>query len=166
MAEISDLEQRINQALDRIGVGLDAVAGASSGNIEALQDALDAEKMANAQLEERLRTLNEKHEAEMRELRSSLEDRVSQLEGALEALTEESSGTKAQARALRQSNQRLQASLQTLREESATGIEPHLINHAMMSELEALRASRLSDQAELTAILGTLKPMLEETQDA
>lgn len=63
MSDISDLESRISAAMDRIGRGLEGLAKPAAGDIasdqsEALQAELDAEKTANAQLEERNKTLN------------------------------------------------------------------------------------------------------------
>ena len=58
MTDITDLEQRIISALDRIKTGVDgmgpAAPAASSGEADDLRRALDEEKTANAQLEERV----------------------------------------------------------------------------------------------------------------
>jgi len=68
---------------------------------------------------------------------------------------------------LKQANQKLRQSLQDLRETAAEGAtEPDLINQAVLSELEGLRAARDGDRAEMDAILGELKPLLEERSDA
>lgn len=155
MTEMAELERRITAALDRIGAGL---GGLGSGNEAALQDlraALEAEKTANAQLEERVKALHEQNDARIREL----EEQVAKLKNS--AL--ESNG---QVQAMRRTNQHLQATLQNLREASAAEVEPHLINQAMMSELEGLRSVRDADRAELDEILGALQPMLKEAQDA
>ena len=40
--------------------------------------------------------------------------------------------------------------------------EPHLINKAMMAELEALRAARSADVAEASSIIGALTPLLDQ----
>lgn len=164
MAEIAELESRIKEALERISRGLDAKAQASSeagSELGALQEALEAEKMANAQFEERLSTLREGREAQLREAQAGAADRIAELEEQVDGLRTEANEARAQVRALRQSNQRLQASLTTLRETGAGEVEPHLINHAMMSEIEALRATRSAEQNELDEILGALLPMLE-----
>jgi hypothetical protein len=48
-----------------------------------------------------------------------------------------------------------------LRAANETGVgEPHLINKAMMAELEALRAVRSSDRAEVDAIIAELEPIV------
>ena len=156
MSEIADLERRITAALDRIGAGLDGLgSGPDATGSAELQDTLEAERMANAQLEERIKTLHDQHDIRIKEL----EEQVATLKaGTMEA--------KNQAQQLRKTNQHLQASLQTLREAAASGIEPHLINQAMMSELDGLRSVRDSDRAELDEILAALNPMLKETQNA
>jgi len=153
MTEIADLERRITTALDRIGAGLDGLGGSGPDEtaLEELRDALETEKTANAQLEERLKTLHENHDARIRELEENLEGLKT---SAYEA--------KNRVQKLRKANQHLQASLQSLREASATGVEPHLINQAVMSELEGLRTIRDGDRAELDDILGALSPMLKE----
>lgn len=159
MSDITELERRITAALDRIGTGID---GLGSGDSSALQTALDEEKMANAQLEERVRSLKDQHEAKVAEIETGLADRLAKLTADLEAARNEAGEAKSQNRALRQSNQRLQASLHSLREASANAVEPHMINQAMMSELEGLRAARSADRAEVEEILGALEPLLKE----
>lgn len=65
MQDIVELERRITAALDRIGTGLEARgagAGAEGGadEIARLTEALDEERMANAQLNERVRVLHDR----------------------------------------------------------------------------------------------------------
>lgn len=193
MADISELDQRISAALERISNGLDGLGQAAAD--AALTEELEAERMANAQMEERIRALREQHEAQMREIEASASDRAAAFEaemgqlradhetqleelqasaaGRVAALEEElgearaaAEEAKAQNRTLRQSNQRLNASLASLREAGVDEVEPHLLNHAMMSELEALRALRTSDKAEMEEILGALRPLLQEDAHA
>ncbi|WP_282078452.1 colicin transporter [Epibacterium ulvae] len=62
LAQLEALQARITTALARIGSGVEglenaAVAAAASAQNTELEQALDEEKMANAQLEERLKTL-------------------------------------------------------------------------------------------------------------
>lgn len=189
MADISELDQRIQAALERISNGLEGLGQAAAD--AALAEEIEAERMANAQLEERIRALREQHEAQLRETEASASERVAAIESEMGQLRathenqlqevqtqanerlaalEEDLGqsraaaeeAKSQNRALRQSNQRLNASLASLREAGVAGVEPHLLNHAMMSELEALRTLRTSDKAEMEEILGALRPLLKE----
>ena len=163
MAEISDLEQRIKDALARISAGVENLGGAApvadtgvdSAEVAALKESLEAEKLANSQLEERIRSLHAQHEEKMRALEEHVE--------TLKTANHEIRGRNQQ---IKRTNQHLNASLQSLREAAQSGVEPHLINQAMMSELDGLRAMRDSDRAELDAILGQLQPMLKEAPNA
>ncbi len=65
MQDIVELERRLTAALERIGAGLDRRAGHVAGQgegdeIARLTEALDEERMANAQLNERVRVLHER----------------------------------------------------------------------------------------------------------
>lgn len=65
MQDIVELERRITAAMERIGAGLDRRAGQVGGQggaeeIARLTEALDEERMANAQLNERVRVLHER----------------------------------------------------------------------------------------------------------
>lgn len=65
MQDIVELERRITAAMERIGAGLDRRAGQAGGQggaeeIARLTEALDEERMANAQLNERVRVLHER----------------------------------------------------------------------------------------------------------
>lgn len=156
MTEIADLERRITAALDRIGTGLGGIdGGASSSELDEMRDALSAEKVASAQLEERVKTLHDGHDT-----------RVKELETQLDGLKSSAHEATSEVQKLRRTNQDLQTSLQALREASTTGVEPHLINQVMMTELEGLRSVRDTDRAELDEILGALSPMLGEARDA
>ena len=65
MSDISELQARIANALDRIGTGLDALGrpapdtGEEPAEMTALRAQLEDERTANAQLEERVRTIRE-----------------------------------------------------------------------------------------------------------
>lgn len=72
MQDIAELERRITAAMERISRGLalraapletaDPGADAAAGEIARLSEALDEERMANAQLNERLRVLHDRLE--------------------------------------------------------------------------------------------------------
>ncbi|KMW56609.1 hypothetical protein AIOL_001563 [Candidatus Rhodobacter oscarellae] len=163
MSDITELERRITAALDRIGTQVDQLkAGAAGPDPAALEEALEAEKVANAQLEERVKSLREQNEAQLNELERSAAERVAEAEAERDKLRGELQEAKAQNRSLNQATQKLQASLQALSAASANGVEPHMLNQAMMSELEALRAVRTADVAEMDDILGAMKPLLTE----
>ena len=159
MSEIDELQQRIGSALDRIGQGLDDLAPASAGDgaeLAAVQQALDEEKLANAQLEERLKSLSEKQKE-----RSDAEE-VARAEQA-QAMRKLDS----ELQSLRKANQQLRDNNQALREANEAGVsEPHLINKAMMAELDGLRAARAADKAEADVVLADLSRLIAGSSDA
>lgn len=163
MSDISDLERRINAAFDRIGKGLERLDGAAAqspaaenapdqGELDSLRRALEEERSNSAQLEERLRTAREKASAT-----------GAQSEAALERLRDQLAATEAQNQRLRGVNDRLRSNNLKLRERNEQMVgDPHLINIAMLNELEALRVTREADVAEMDAILAEMKPLVGE----
>ncbi|WP_170398578.1 hypothetical protein [Ruegeria arenilitoris] len=76
MSQIEELQRRIIAAMDRIGTGVEALGDAaptSGGADDALRAELDDERVANAQLEQRLKTLKERHEQEVDAMRADME---------------------------------------------------------------------------------------------
>lgn len=171
MSELPQLQSRIMAALDRIGTGLDGIGAAASEPAQAaptdssaleaqvaeLTAKLDEEQTANAQLEERVKLLKERQDGKMAELESNVDAgraRASRMDRELQRL--------------RQVNAELRDNNSKLREALTAGVsEPHLVNKAMLAELEALRATRAADAAEMDAILQELTPIIErEAADA
>lgn len=168
---IAELERRIAAALDRIGKGLDrmakaapaaakpapspAASGDGAAEIARLTEALEVEKTANAQLAERLKTIKDR-EAQGR----------SGLEAKVERMTHQLDVQGLELQRMRKVTVQLREALRAMTEaaESATP-EPHLINKAMLAELEALRAQRQSEVAEMDEILAELAPLIEETAE-
>lgn len=166
MTDISDLQARITAALDRIGSGLEALerpaapAAAGdvpvddSGEVDRLTAALEDERTANAQLEERVHAIKSKQDSAV----SALQGEVDRLRALLAA--EESAVAR-----LGRVNSELRTNNAALREAIAAGLaEPHLVNKSMMTELEALRAAHSADRAELDAVLGELVPLVAEVE--
>lgn len=152
MSEIDALEQRLTAAMDRIAAGTSALGAAQGGDTAALQAALDDEKVANAQLTERVRKMSERQEAALAEARA-----------ASEATQTRVAAMDLELQRLRKANDQLRDSNAALRTANEEGVgEPHLINKAMMAELEGLRAARAADVAEASSILGALGPLLEQ----
>lgn len=175
MSEIEELQSRITSAMERIGAGLTVLSEKSSTSAESDQAAqdkltaqLDEERLVNGQLEERLTTVISKHEAEIVTLKAEL-DTTAEMETIR---TEQATQSQAMARLdmdvqrLRQANDQLRDSNAALREANEQGVgEPHLINKAMLAELEGLRASRATDAAEASAVLAKLGPLLAGAQN-
>lgn len=160
MQTLDELEQRIASALDRIGKGLDdaaitsAALMADAGQSDA-QLALDEERMLTAQLNERLRAVKEK-DGQMQ----------AQFTAKIDQMTQQLDAQGAELKRMRNTTVQLREVLRILREASAQGLaDPHLVNRAMLAELEALRATRLTEVAEMDEILAELSPLIEEVRE-
>jgi HPt (histidine-containing phosphotransfer) domain-containing protein len=161
MQEISGLEKRITAALERIGKGVDRLghpqkpAPNSAGATEAaLRAQLDDEKALTTQLQDRLRAAKE------REPKGDLQDKIDRLTQQLDVQGLELQRMRRTAAALREQ-------LAALRDAQTAGlVEPHLLNKAMATELDALRALRLSEVAEIDEILAALDPHIAEAGHA
>ena len=155
MSELADLERRITSALERIGRGVEDMqaseAPAPDENSAGLQQALDDERTANAQLTERVRALKEKQDTTIADLQAEVDSLKARAEAAEAALSKVSA-----------TSEKLRDNNKALRDANAEGIaEPHLVNKSMLEELEALRAARSADMAEVDAILSDLKNIVE-----
>lgn len=166
MQEIAELERRITAALERIGRGLEGLAepappavaslepSVAVGEVAALNEALDEERMANAQLQERLRVVRDKDA----DAHLALTTRITELDGQTEAQSDE-------IKMLRRQVSQLTEHIAILQEAAISGVtEPHHINRAMMTELETLRAARATEADELAEIVATLTPLIQEVQ--
>ncbi len=162
MSDVQELERRLTAALERIAAGLAALpeAGRADARQEAeaelarLRETLETERAANAQLEERVIALKERQER----LVAALEAEVARLRGALEQ-------QEAMIQKVKRVNQRLRDNNRALRE-AGRGQEGDqaLLDSALHAELEALRACRESDRAELDAVLGELAPLIRRLE--
>ena len=169
MQEISALEKRITAALDRIGRRLDqpsasATAGARAPaapsapveavEVAALQSQLDEERALTLRLQKQLRVSKER-------------EAKGDTEAKLERLTRDLDVQGLELQRMRRINAALLQQIEALREAQMNGVtEPQLINKAMMIELDALRALRLTEMAEMDEILAALEPHLTEARDA
>lgn len=186
MQDIAELERRITAALERIARGVEGLQTAPAAlpdaapadlpdalpdpdvppdalpvaapppdfaeDLARLSDALDEERMANAQLNERLKVVRDKEA----KLRGALEDQIAALMRQVDAQGLELS--RAHRTMVQQGGQ-----LRALREAAETGVtDPVLINRTLQVELEALRATRSIEVAELDDILSALDPLIAE----
>ena len=136
MTTFEQLETRLATALDRIDAGLGNLdgSGAAGGSSD-----LEEEKLANAQLQERVRQLSDRNDSALTQI-ETLDLEMQRLRKAVDQL--------------RDSNK-------ALREANAAGVgDAHLINKAMMAELEALRAARAVEAAEATALISAIDTLL------
>lgn len=158
MSEIENFQRRINAALDRIGERIEAAAPAAvdPAEMEEVKQALDDEKLANEQLQERVKALRAK--------RTELENA---LDAARDARTAEMTRLDAELQSLRRANQQLRDNNQALREANEAGVaEPHLINKSMLAELEGLRATQSADRAETEAVMAALAAAVATVSEA
>ncbi|WP_299693350.1 hypothetical protein [uncultured Tateyamaria sp.] len=154
MSDIDALQGRLAAAMDRIANAASTLESAGADDTAALQTALEDEKLANAQLTERVRKLSEQQESALAEAKAAAQ--------AAEART---AALDLELQRMRQASDQLRSSNEALRRANEDGVgEPHLINKAMLAELEALRAARAADIAEASSIIGALTPLLDPAQ--
>ncbi|MGJ8546762.1 MAG: hypothetical protein ACSHWZ_15055 [Sulfitobacter sp.] len=153
MKEIEELQRRITAAMDQVAYGLDQLSSRVEPDPE-VQKELDEERIANAQLKERVQTLRDKLTNQTTTMRAALDEseaRVAALDLELQRV--------------RGANGELAAACAALREANAEGVgDAHLINKTMLTELEALRALRAADAAEASAIVDSLTPLVEAAE--
>lgn len=155
MSDISELESRITSALDRIARGLEGLDASedtqdATQEVERLTQALEEERTLTAQLEERVKAIKDK-----------LDARVQGLDKAMAEARASVTAMDTELQQLRDVNEKLRASNVALRDANAAGLaDADLINTALQTELEALRASRAADAAEVSAVLGQLDAIL------
>ena len=158
MTPLEDLERRIAAAFDRIAQAAEHAPAPApledkSEELSALRLALEEERTANAQLEERVRSIREKQETQVMALQAQVDDQkaaMAKLDGALQSL-------RSAAQVLRDNNQALRAALEQ------GGADPSLLDQALQAELDSLRADRAAEQAEVAAVFGALAPLLADT---
>ena len=173
MSDITELERRITAALDRIGTGLDGLAppapegsypaemqaslDVTAARVDELEKALNDEKLANAQLEERMKSVRDTADRHA----SAVDIQAAEQKRTTAKLDSELQRLRRAAEDLRQSNLGLRDALEQ-------GLnEPHLINKAMLAELETLSATRSVEMAQADAVLAALEPMVKRAaQDA
>ena len=152
MSDIEGLQQRLTAAMDRIATGLSGLDTAGGNDTAALEAALEDERLANAQLTERVRKLSDAQNAAAADAEAAA--------NAARARVEE---LDLELQRLRKANDQLRESNAALRTANEEGVgEPHLINTSMMAELEGLRAARAADVAEASSIIGALAPLLDQ----
>ena len=167
MGQIADLEQRITTAFARIAAAVAALEARPApaapvadtteltpdltAELITVQTALDEERMAHAQLAERLKMLRDQDA----KAQAALTAEVAALTRQLDAQgldVQRLSGTVAQ----------LREELRRLREAAEPGMaDPQLINRTMLAELEALRATRAAETTEMAEIIAALTPILD-----
>jgi chromosome segregation ATPase len=157
--DITELERRITQAMERIGRSLPRLPATEAGpdlgaEVAKLREALAAEKARGAELAEKLRSLKD------REPMSS-----AQVEAKIERMTRQLDVQGLELQRMRKTTIQLREQLRTLHQAASAGlVEPQMVNKAMLAELDALRATRHTEVAEMDEILAELGPLIEEVR--
>ncbi len=156
MSDVKRIEERLSRALDRIAQAAKTQPAAAPAHpapdtdSAVLQAALDAERAKTAQLTERVNAVRQRQDSS-----------VASLERKLARMTEQLDLQSLEMLRLKKANTKLIEANRQLREgHEAQVIEPSAINRAMAAELEALRAERAAEAAEMEDALGELKPLM------
>lgn len=171
MADIEELQRRITAALERIGAGIETIEAGDTPapaadpaqiddlthqieelgqKLKAEQGRLEEEKVSNAQLTERVKTL-----------KARIDDTESEIKSRLDAQSEATAQIDLELQRLRRVNEQLRENNRALREANEAGVtDPHLINKSMSAELDALLSARAAEIAESRAIAGELEQLL------
>jgi DNA repair exonuclease SbcCD ATPase subunit len=167
MTDLAELERRIGAALDRIAQAAENLpepaaepevpAGPSSADVEAaelaaaLREELEAERSASAQLGQRLSTLRQRHETRL----AVVERKLARANEQLDIQGFELQRLKRANAQLAEANRRLMAAQET------GSPDPGAASRALQAELDALRAARRSEMAELEEIMAELAPLVD-----
>jgi hypothetical protein len=168
MQTIAELERRITAALERIGTGLDRVAAKpppqpTTGQEALLRAQLDEERSVTSKLKDRVASLTERAAKAAEPKPVHVPAAQAQMEARIDKMTRQLDVQGLELQRMRKITIQLRDQLARLREAAAAGVtEPHLINKAMIAELEALRAARQGEIAEMDEILAELTPLIEE----
>lgn len=162
MSQINELEGRLSAALDRIGAGLEkldasgAAEAGDTGALAAIEAQLAEERTANAQLEERIKTVTKQRNTRI----AALEEELSLIKQTNGALEEAMAGLRAAHARLEETSHGLRIKLGQNLAEGAD------INAALEAELDATRAARALDVAEAAAVLYALRPKFAPQTEA
>lgn len=170
MTDIVELERRIRFALDRIAKAAErartvdtpapaaapAAAPAPSAELAALRAELEKERAANARLTERVGGLKDRQDSTV----TALERKLARASEQLDVL-----GLEVQR--LRKANHQLAEANAALRETRIADMtDPTAINRSLSAELDALRADRRAELAELEDVLSALAPIVGDKTHA
>lgn len=155
MTDVKQIETRLSRALDRIAAAAGKLAAPPAPVLEAddttsLRAELEAERAKTAQLTERVNAVRQRQDSS-----------VASMERRLARMTEQLDLQSLEMLRLKKANSKLIEANRQLREGvEAQVIEPSTINRSLVAELEALRAERAAELAEMEDVLGELKPLM------
>lgn len=170
MSDLTQVERRLAAALDRIAIQIERpatpkpaapppaapkpVAPDAEATIASLRAALEKERAAHAQANEKLAQVRQRQDGS-----------VAQLERRLARLTEQLDLQSLEMLRLKKANSRLIEANEGLRAaQSEQFPDVTLVNKSISAELEALQAERRAEMAEMEEILAELKPLVAAGQ--
>jgi len=159
-ANTKELEQRLSTALARLAGAVGALSApmpkpaptpTDTADLDALRAQLAQERETNAGLVDRIA-----------DLRNRQDDTIAGLEKRQAAADATLDQQGVELQRLRQSNVQLRETLRALREAAEAGVaDAHGINKALQAELDALRATRMAEIAEMDEIIAEIDPLLD-----
>lgn len=184
MDQITELERRIAAALDRIGLGLETLAlsaasapqddgsawttdepvdetgGEAAAEIARLTEELAAERAAAEQTAEQTQD-------KLRRIREREFDARAALQAENDRLTRALDEQGLEMQRIRNLVVQLREQVRQGREAAEEGLaDPGQINRAILLEVEALRATRAAEVAEMDGILAELAPLVAAAEAA
>ena len=156
MNDINDLQTRLGVALARIRSASERLKPDDDDeeSVAGLKARLDEERVANAQLEERVRVLKDRQD-----------NRIAELEAQVSASADRFAALDQEVQRSQQVNAELRAVAEEMHRALADGVaEPELVNRAVMAELDAIKAARAADRQEMDTLLSELQPILKEAE--
>ncbi|PIE09946.1 MAG: hypothetical protein CSA72_10005 [Rhodobacterales bacterium] len=152
LREAQEARSRAEEALAEVEAQKAGLEETHAKALEAAKAELEAEREGALKLGERVEALQAR-------ITSRDEDRDAAEGARRDSLSE----MDAQMQALQASNADLRETIARLAASAEAGLgDPEQINRALKAELEALRAVRSAEAAELSALLAELKPIIEE----
>lgn len=179
MDNIAELERRITAALMRIGNGVESLSvapapaelgapvatladGVAEAEIARLNEALDDERGRVAQLHAQIRAMRTQNA----DLRGPESAAAPGQQAEVERLRKLLDTQGLEMQRLKRTVVGLLEQLRLMAEAQAEGrVEPHLINKAMLTELEALRALRSAEAVELDELIAALDPLAGDKKE-
>lgn len=173
MGQISDLESRINSALDRITAGMDGLQPPAppvdltelarlQTELSRQQSELDVAQLEKTAALDKIDDLLTAHDRQMSEHAVQMSEHAVQIEAQKTQIQDMDEILQR----LRHANAQLRDNNQALRQANQDGVgDPQLVNTSMLAELEGLRATQAADKAEADAIIGALRPLLRAAPD-
>jgi hypothetical protein len=163
MQQIDEQERRLAAALARIGAAADRLAEPAPAGLPVPDGEPDSAEAVEAAM---LRRKLAEAEATAADLAARV-DVMRERQARLASLTQQVDAQGIESQRLRMVNVQLREALRGLREALTDGIaDAGQINRALQAEVEALRAARQGEAAEIESLLAALEPHVAAAEAA